>query len=43
MSIFIASMAFGDYNIIEYAKLAILIASFIAGIIDYCMLKFIKS
>ncbi|BAI80789.1 Na+:H+ antiporter, NhaA family [Deferribacter desulfuricans SSM1] len=42
MSIFIASMAFSDYNSIEAAKLAILISSFIAGTTGFIILKIRK-
>jgi NhaA family Na+:H+ antiporter len=40
MSIFITLLAFSDLEIITNSKIAILIASFISGIIGFVWLKF---
>ncbi|MBL4603333.1 MAG: Na+/H+ antiporter NhaA [Emcibacteraceae bacterium] len=43
MSLFIVSLAFEDDNIFQYTdKLAILIGSFVSGIVGYLILKFAK-
>ena len=39
MSLFIASLAFGDPDTLATTKLAILIASFIAGIAGFILLR----
>ena len=40
MSIFITLLAFSDADVINNSKIAILIASFIAGIIGFLWLRF---
>ncbi|NOZ84621.1 MAG: hypothetical protein GXP60_07475, partial [Epsilonproteobacteria bacterium] len=44
MSLFIRSLAFQDEQIFQYTdKLAILIASFVSGVIGYLVLKYVKN
>ena len=39
MSIFIALLAFGDAMIIQHSKIAILLASLVAGLVGYLVIK----
>jgi NhaA family Na+:H+ antiporter len=39
MSLFINSLAFSDQNLIEQAKMGVLMASLVSGLVGYLILK----